>query len=211
MIQDVTQEWFNDFYASSSGELRRLGRSLQEAENVTGVFDFQSQEYIDRRLTVLFDVQLEYRGDPDDALMILQKPWRQLDSIGAYRQLLVASQPVFFENVEVTAPPTIRTASSPIQEKKEALSTGAIVGIIVIFLAVVVLVGVVFKIRYGAKSRNRVDAPAIKSTPYQAHVNEEENSVLFPQTESKKPADASTMGGISMPSSKDDQSYDGKR
>lgn len=210
VIEDSTQEWFNKFYAA---EENLITSRQTTAANISGAFNFLTKDYNERRLTVLFEVMLEYEGQVEDSFEILQKPWTQPSSVGSYRQVLVDALPVFFENVEATTPPEYRQIDpSPAPTSDEGLSQGLIVGIIVIIIAVVVIVGIAVK--FQMRARNQTDNSLLKSstTPYSPHVNEEEDSVLFPDTNANAsgPRPGAT-GGLSMPSDKDDQSYEGRR
>jgi hypothetical protein len=238
IIEDITEIWFNDYYnatmsSSSVSDDADEEDGMAPNGNVTAVFNFTAIEYVDRTMTVLMTVQLTYQGDPDDALTIVQTPWQEVTSVGAYRQLLVAGLPVFFDNVEAPTPPKLRRDDdTPPPKSDDDLSTLAIIGIVVISIAVIVLIGVAAKLQYGIITRRKRQggdkiSPS-DTTPYRQHNNEEEDdSVLFPPAPTPYSShinnrsnvggaasamDGITATGIPIPSGKsDDQSYDGKR
>jgi hypothetical protein len=237
IIEDITELWFNDYYnatlSSSSVSDDADEDDMAPNGNVTAVFNFTAVEYVDRTMTVLLIVQLTYQGDPEDALTIVQTPWQEVTSVGAYRQLLVAGLPLFFDNVEAPTPPKLRRDDDKAPPKSDDdLSTLAIIGIVVIVMAVIVLIGVVAKLQYGIIARRKRQggdkiSPS-NTTPYRPQTNEEEDdSVLFPPAPTPYSShinnrsnvggvtpsvDGITAAGMPMPSGKsDDQSYDGKR
>jgi hypothetical protein len=127
MIENVTEMWFNEYYndkdntnnnTKNNTTSSKRNEDEEETESnttVTALFDFVSQDYnvTKKTMTVLFAVQLTYKGNPYDVEAILQMPWQDASSVGTYRQLLVAELPESFASVEATAPPQWRKIVIP--------------------------------------------------------------------------------------------------
>lgn len=211
IIEDSTQAWFNEYYSSTGPNSPESSQQAEE-KNVQGNFNFLEKEYSERSLTVILDVVLEYEGQEDRALEILQQPWREPASVGSYRQSLATVLPEFFENVEATEPPKFREATSPSPTPDDGLSQRAIIRIIFIAFAVIILIGVV--VIFQMKKRKQPDnlLPKNDTAPYSPHVNEDDDSTLFPEARAKHSEPRrNRVSKVPLPSEKDDESYEGKR